>query len=416
MDGRRAIGSLIVAGLMAGAAAAQPLTTFDILRTSANDRPVQLPPLLAVPPDGPPPAPAAPPRGPVGEYDHRLFYLPEQAPERPPVSTACGPEGRFWIAPALELGWTKTARLPAILRSGSATGPAIFGGDALDSPFRAGFGLTGGFWFDPDRTRGLDASYYFLSEAGDETVIFSNGGPLILTTAAGGFPLADPAAGRAGSLEAGLSTRFSSADVNCRHNLLCTPAARLDALAGYRYLHAADDLMIFGKRIGPGGEIVRFWDRARSANDFHGGQIGLAGEVRLDRWFVGAIGKVAFGKTFTDTDLEGKFRVNGTVIPSGFFSRPDVAGERDDSHYAVVPAVGVKVGRAIGDHARAFVGYNFLYLSRAVRGPDAIDPAPTLLAIDPLNTTSLRARPNQRDAATSDIWAQSMSFGVEWRY
>ena len=411
----------MVGGMVSRAVAqpvASPLSTlsaFDLLQTSASDRPVQLPPLLPVPPKEPP-RPAPPVRGPVGEYDHRLLYLPEQAPERPVISTACGPEGRFWIAPALELGWTKNTRVPAILRADSATGPAVFGGDVIDSPFRAGFGLTGGFWLDADRTRGVDASYYFLSEGGEETVIFSNGRPLILTTATGGFPLGDPATAHAGSLETGLSTRFSSADVNYRHNLLCTPAARLDALAGYRYLHAADDLMIYGKRIGPGGEIVRFWDRARSANHFHGGQIGLAGEVRLDHWFLGATGKVAFGKTFIDTDLEGKFRVNGTVIRSGFFSRPDVSGERDESHYAVVPAVGVSVGRAIGEHARAFVGYNFLYLNRVVRGPDVIDPTPALVAADPLATASLRAAPNQRDAMTSDIWAQSMSFGVEWRY
>jgi hypothetical protein len=138
--------------------------------------------------------------------------------------------------------------------------------------------------------------------------------------------------------------------------------------------------------------------------------------MRFDHWFLGANGKVAFGQVFTDTTLEGKFRVNGTVVPAGFYSRPDVAGDRDSSRYAVVPAVGVTMGRAVGEHGRAFVGYNFLYVNRVVRGPDVIDPTPAVLAADPLDTTTLRSIPNQREVAVSDFWAQSMSFGFEWRY
>jgi hypothetical protein len=379
------------------------------------DRPTNLPPLLPVPP-GTPPAPPPDSRGPAGEYDHGHLYLPERAPEmaRAP-DPACGPAGRFWVAPSLELGWTKAVRVPALLRLGTPTGPVVYGNEALNTPFRAGLGLTGGFWLDARHTHGFDASFYHLAQGGTDTVLFSTGVPLLLPTGRGGtFPLTDPGAGYAGAYQSGVSTRFAAADVNYRRNLFCGPDARLDGLAGYRYGHVGEDFSAFGKRLGPGGEIVRFRDDATAVNNFHGGQIGLAGEYRIDHWFVAGSGKVAFGTVFTDTELNGKFRVNGTVIPFGFYARPGLTGEREETRFGVMPTVGVTLGRQLGDHARVFVGYNFLYLNNLTRGGDIVDPTPVVAAADPFRLVPPTA--NRRDATTSDFWAQSVSAGVELRY
>ena len=105
------------------------------LPASAQERPVptELPPLLSVPPTVAPPT--AGPRGPSGEYDPGYFYLPERAPERARPS-ACGPAGRIWFAPALELAWTKSAAVPPLVRLGNATGPIVYGGDRAASPLQ----------------------------------------------------------------------------------------------------------------------------------------------------------------------------------------------------------------------------------------------------------------------------------------
>ena len=401
---------LLIVGSIAPASA-QPQRSLSAFDVPECDRPTDLPPLLPVPPPSTPRSPGT--GGPSGEYDPGYLYLPERAPEKP-KPTACGPAGRFWIGAGLELAWLKPTQVPALVRLGTATGPVAFGGQ-LTSPFVAGLSLAGGFWLNEDHTHGFDASAFLLPQSGTNTVIFSNGSPLLLPTANGGmFPLADPTLGLAGAYQAGFNTRFTSADVNYRNNLLCTPDARLDALVGYRYGHVGDEASLYGKRIGTDGEIVRFRDDISARNDFHGGQIGLAGEYRLDRWFLAGSGKVAFGAVFTETDLEGKFRVNGKVVPFGFYARPGVSGTMQHSHFAVMPVAGLTLGRQLGERGRITVGYNFLYLSSLTRAPDVIDPTPAVLTGNP--QASIPAANVRRDAATSDFWVQTVSVGMEWRY
>jgi len=400
------LGVMLIAALRAPAQERSRLSVFDV-----PTAPMDLPPLLPVPPAAVP-QPRAP-RGPSGEYDPGYFYLPERAPEKSgPV--ACGPAGRFWLAPALELAWTRPASVPPLVRLGSAIGPVVSGGNLIAAPLRAGVSLAGGFWMNDDYTRGFDGSFFYLSGVGSDSLIFSNRDSLLLPTTGGTFPLADPNAGYAGAFQAGLNTLFTAADVNYRGNLLCTPDARLDTLIGYRYGRLADEYELYGKRLGPGGEIVRFRDEAHARNDFHGGQIGLAGEYRLERWYVAGTGKVAFGVVFTETDLDGKFRVNGTVVPIGFYARPDVNGPRSHSQYAVMPLIGVTLGRQLGEHGRLYLGYNFLYLNHVTRGPDVLDPTPAVLASDP--QAPVASALVRRDATTSDFWVQSLSLGMEWRY
>ena len=66
----------------------------------------------------------------------------------------------------------------------------VYGGDRIISPLHAGFSLAGGFWMNEERTRGLDASLFYLSGVGSNSLIFSKGDGLLLPTAAGTFPLA----------------------------------------------------------------------------------------------------------------------------------------------------------------------------------------------------------------------------------
>lgn len=380
------------------------------------DRPVALPPLLPVPP-ATPPRPAGPPTPsrPVGEYDPGYFYLPERAPVSARPEPPCGPQGRFWFAPALELGWSKPADTPPLVRLGTPTGPVVYGNERLRTPFRAGLGLAGGLWLDDRHTRGIDGSFYHLSEGSNETNVLTNAVPLVLPTANGvGFPLADPGTEHLGNYQAGLTTRFIAADANVRRNLFCSENARLDTLVGYRFAHLGETFELYGKRLGPGGEVVRFRDDAAARNDFHGGQVGLAGEYRLDRWYLAATGKVAFGTVFTTTELDGKFRVNGVVVPSGFYARPGISGAMEHTRFGVMPTVGVTLGRQLGEHSRVFVGYNLLYLTGLTRGPDVIDPTPNVLATDP--QAPLAPLAGRRDATTSDFWVQSVSLGMEWRY
>ena len=394
---------------------ARPVPT-TIPGTSDCDRPTDLPPLLAVPQPGAASPNTAGPRGPGGEYDPKYFYIPEQAPvAASPAASAFGPDGRFWINTTAELAWTKPAHTPPLVQLGSPGGPFIFGNSDLSGDARAGIGVSTGYWLDANREHGIDVSFLYLFQTGTGSTIFSNGATFLLPTAGGGtFTLANPTTGYDGAYQEGITTRYLTADVNYRENLLFGPAGRLDALVGYRFADLGEDLTLYGKRLGPGGQIVRFRDDIGASNQFHGGQLGLAGEYWFGKWYLNGNVKVGLGTVFIDTDSMGKFRVETVVMPFGFYSRPGENGPRNYADFAVMPSAGLTFGRQITEHWRVFVGYNFQYLSHVIRAPDVIDTTPPVTNANPFQVNP--ANPARRDAVTSDFWVSSLSLGLEWRY
>jgi hypothetical protein len=361
------------------------LAGFTLAASDEPERPSELPPLLKVPPAETPAAKG--PRGPNGEYEPGYFYLPERSPEGPRRPAACGPDGRIWIGVGLELAWMKAPTAPPLLRLGSAAGPVLYGGQPVTSPMQTGLSLDAGIWMNEARTIGFDASFLYLNATGSDTVI----GPVSSATLIlpPNFVLADPAAQTLGAFQAGLNTHFSTGDVNSRTNLFCSADARLDTVAGYRYARLADDFEIYGKRLSPGNDIVRFRDEFHTDNQFHGGQVGVVGEWRRGGWFLTGAGKIAFGVVFSDSESEGKFRHDLTVVPTGYFAQP---GTQQWSRFAVLPVAELAVGRQIGNHLRLAAGYRFSGLNRVARATDLLE------------------------ASTSDYWVQSLSLSAEFRY
>lgn len=384
--------------LTGGPAAAQVLappvpldTTFG--PDSDTERPTQLPPLLPVPQG----TPAAPRPGgsvcPPCDYDPAYQYLPDRAPacgKLPPCP--CRPLGQYWVIPALELGWSKSADLPA-LRVGTPGGPVVFPEQRLSSTFRPGLSLTAGMWLDRCQTQGIDGSFYYLGTA-------TTGGTATVPGLAGIPGLAAAAA----STETVFETRYHTFDANYRRTLYCETNTRVDGLLGYRYAGLHEELNLYGRAA---GGVVAFRDTATTANDFHGGQIGVAAEHRIGDWYFGATTKLAFGAVVTDTDLDGQVRLNGVVTPNGFDARPAVSGPRSHTNFAVMPVVNLTVGRQLGENARVFAGYTFQHLSSVTRPTDVIDPV-----TNPLGTGAGMTR----DGGRSSYWAQTLTAGMEWRF
>ena len=112
-------------------------------------------------------------------------YLDKAPPGPPPLAPTAAPPPsvfadvgldpfvtRYWIGVDYLLWWTKGDRLPPLVTSGSPTDALpgamgqpgtqlLFGGDQ-DSRVRSGVRVNGGYWFTPDQTLGMDASFFFL--------------------------------------------------------------------------------------------------------------------------------------------------------------------------------------------------------------------------------------------------------------
>jgi hypothetical protein len=191
------------------------------------------------------------------------------------------------------------------------------------------------------------------------------------------------------------STWFASADVNYRHTLYCAADMRLDALAGYRFAYLQDELFL-GDVPDPGSDDFK-QNRLAVSNAFHGGQIGLAGEYRLEKWFVSGTAKMAFGAVISDISTTGFFTSAQGKNPSGGYSRLLALTDPHQSRFAVLPTVNLMVGRQVRDHLRLYAGYSFQYLNSVTRLGDVLDATAT-------------------NAKATDFWVQTINLGLELRY
>jgi hypothetical protein len=378
-----------------------------------------------------PPATIAAPAGAVVSFN--LEPPPPNANAVPAIETnGIGVPGRFW-ASGEWLYWATSGQPLPVLATASPVGTAaslacvpgspntatLFGGDRVNKDFRSGYRLNAGWWFDDCRTCGIEGDFFFLQNSRNGFATASNGSQIISR------PFFNALTGRpdaalvsfpgivGGSLTADVRNSIIGGGVNTIHNLCGSPCGRLDFLVGYRYWNVADEVNIRdnatalpGSAAGFPGTNLQTSDHFGTSNNFHGGLVGLSGEKRFSRWFVGGRTTIAFGANIQSIDIGGSTLIAppggpATAIGSGLYAQPSNIGHYNRTVFAVVPEIGVRTGVQITDHARVFVGYNFLYMSNVVRAGDQIDTRVPATSFVP---------------KTTDFWAQGVSIGAELRY
>src|SRR6516165_1338213 len=98
----------------------------------------------------------------------------------------CGPPGRLWVDAEYLLWWTKSARVPPLVTSGTTSSAGILGREGtvvlvgnsgLDENPRSGLRIGGGFWLDDCHTLGLEGSYFFLGQRSSDSSFAGSGAP-----------------------------------------------------------------------------------------------------------------------------------------------------------------------------------------------------------------------------------------------
>lgn len=286
------------------------------------------------------------------------------------------PLGRWWLDPSVEFGWTNDRPAPQAVRLNP---PAAFGGvsrlalpvgDRAADRFRIGFAMTAGKWFGDADQYAVEAGVYFLpgmtreftGTATGALVLFPNGpdrsAPLFLN-------LPDGLGWAATPFPATASTTYVTTDINLRPNLLRGAAGQLDLIAGYRFAYLDDELHL-GRTPDNGADgnhdpsdAFRH-NRLLVANQFHGGQLGLAGWLRTSTVYVDGTVKVAYGGISTRGEASGAFRSADPAVRC-------LCGTRG----AVLPVVNLRVGCRLGESVDVFTGYSFQYLTGVGRLGDA---------------------------------------------
>ena len=360
---------------------------------------------------------------------------------------ACGPEGRCWVGAEYLLWRIRGDSLPPLLTTSPAGTPraeagvlstpgtvTLFGNSTANEDWRSGGRVWAGSWLDCEQRWGVEANYFMLEDARTHFDAASDGNPILARpffNALTGRPDAELIAFpgvSTGSFSAAETTSLLGAGVWLRRNLCCGECYRLDALVGYRYLRLSDRLGIHEDLTStdatsttvPLGTRVDVADQFDATNDFHGVDLGLAGEVRRGRWVLEGVAKVALGTNVSKLNANGSTAITVPGFPTliesaGLLAVSSNSGHFSADRFGVVPEVGIKVGYQVTPHLRALVGYEFLFWNDVVRPGSQIDPVvnPNLLAPA---TPGGPARPAPRFGDTVDLWVHGVSFGLEFRF
>jgi hypothetical protein len=343
---------------------------------------------------------------------------------------------RFWVSADYAYGWLRGATAPPLLSARPVGGgpPVILSPDQkLNGDGRSGIQLRGGLWLDDRQSCGIEAGTLYLCGSTDRAAVGNAPGTVIgrpFFNAQLGAPDVElvslPGILSGGAAVVADSSRFCGADVAFRKAICCDCRGRLDVLVGYRFLSFDDSVRVFEDLQPtadpfPPGSRITVADGFTATNRFHGLLVGLAGEYRLDPWFVeGRLG-VSFGRTAREATVAGRTSFDfppeaPVVLPGGLLALSTNSGRFSTSRFGVVPEAAVRAGFQVSDHLRVYAGYSVLYWPNVYRAADQIDPAvnPDLLP-PPVIPITGPVRP-QFPARTSPLVAQSLSVGIEVRY
>jgi hypothetical protein len=309
----------------------------------------------------------------------------------------------------------------------------LAGGRKYNDDFRSGVRVSGGYWFDCCQTCGIEGDFLYLgpSKTHDEFHCDGTGNPPLFrpfTNALTG--LQDTELVCFPNVLRGMVTVDTQSDligggVNFVKNLCCSPCGRFDLLLGYRYLKLTDEVAIHedltalaGSQAGTRFQIE---DSFRTENTFNGGVIGFAAEHRFSHYYVGMRASVGLGNMHEVTQIVGSTVITppggvGQVFTGGLLTQPSNIGTYTQNKFAVVPEIGLKFGVQLTEHARVYVGYNYLYMSTVQRAGEQIDLRVNTNQIPP--STGLGGGPAVPAFLnkTNSFSAHGVSVGLEVRF
>jgi len=375
----------------------------------------------------------------------------------------CGPcwlplHNRLWVQTEYMLWWMQGFGVPPLVTT-SINDPDVedagvlgqedtriaFGANGMNDRVRSAGRVTFGLWLDPCQTVGVQASYLGI---GRQSTTFhaesdADGNPIIARPFFNIRPtVADPVDPNQnpreasyviaypdysqGSVDVRAGSELHGAEVLWRRRWFDGCDGRLDFLAGYRFNRLDDDLSIASVNTGledhpTPGVTFRVFDVFQTDNQFHGGELGLAGQWRYCRSTIDLLLKLAIGNTHTRVNIDGGTSItNGTVTNSfagGLLTQEGTnIGTYSHNDLSVVPELGVTLGYDVTCNLRLTFGYSFLYWSNVARPGDQIDTDVNPNLFPP--RTGQGTSPSRPEFALrrGDIWAQGINFGLDYKF
>jgi hypothetical protein len=356
--------------------------------------------------------------------------------KRPPSPAA---PGRFW-AEMEYLAWTVTGdKLPPLVTTSPSGTPiaqagllgapgttVLFGDSTVNDGWRSGGGVRAGYWFDPQHTNGIEASFFGLEQASTGFNAGSGGSPILAR------PFLDASSNKqnasliafpgsfTGSVAASETSHLLGVGALYRQDIGSWGAGRFSALIGYRYLHASDRLGISSPATATSGPLIGtvfgISDMFNATSDFHGFDLGVTGEFTRGPWMFEWRAKVALGANLNEAQISGSTAVTPpggvtTTSPDGLLALSSNIGNSGPARFAVVPEFALKAGYQFAPRWRIIGGYDLLYWTDVQRAGNLIDTTVNSNLL-PGGTGGGPRRP-QTLLHTSPLLAQGFSVGLK---
>jgi putative beta barrel porin BBP7 len=305
-----------------------------------------------------------------------------------------------------------------------APGTSVLSGDsAVDGGWRAGAQLRAGYWFDPQHGKGIEVSFFDLQSAATSFATDSGAHAILaqpffnaLTNLQDSALVAYPGL-LTGAVAVTETSRLLGAGALYRQDIASWGGQRISALIGYRYLHSSDKLSI-PVALNALGFGLSDTDAFNATSDFHGVDIGVAGEWQRGLWTLQWRSTVALGANFSSAGISGTTTTNfggvTSTVPGGLLALASNSGNFSQIRFAAVPEVALKAGYQVAPQVRIVAGYDLMYWTGVQRSGGLIDTTlnPNLIP-PPLAGGPQRPQPVFN---TQPLLAQGFNFGVRYDY
>jgi hypothetical protein len=318
-----------------------------------------------------------------------------------------------------------------------AIGP-LFGGNSITSGALNGVRLELGAALDAAEKWTVTGEYFQLEHVsrGANFSSDSTGNPPL------GPVFYDPTAGRetillfsnpgiqSGSSEALDQNRLWGFEVDARRRVTSFFSDRLDLIVGYRHISFDESLDTYSVSnfllpFPNPAAILSAADHFGVHNDFDGAVIGLEAEYDVGRCYLDLRGKFGMGNVHETWSISGStnFVSNSPLFANdhfdgGVLAQPSNSGNFSRNRFDFLGEITVNGGvRLFNDHVKAFVGYNFLGLSKILRPDDVMDAVnPTVVPslLGPFRTLTASAPAPKADDGR--FWAEGLNFGLSFEF
>lgn len=419
---------------------------------------------------------AGAPMGP--DYAGASACGPDGCATAPGCGVACpdpirwGAGGRFYGSAEYILWKIKDQALPPSQLSSpfTVTGISSFqsnltfpNGVGVDYGGRSGGRFTAGYYVHPDEILGFEATYFQLENANTNifanqvanlptnvTVIQNITMPSTVQTTISQVPLNVTLPGQLTVLANGAAgpRNFWGAEINARSTRCYYGGVKFDVIGGFRYLEfgegfslnesirlqVANPINLSGPGPIPPNPLppipppitglrdlftIRTSDTITTRNQFYGGQVGGSFDWAFtERLALTGWGKIGAGAMIQTINIVGNtVGANGAIVPGGILTPANGFINNSTTRYAIVPEFNFALAYAWTSHIRTTIGYNLLYLTTVARPGDQIGFSSSSTTINisgqPVQTTVNQPAFNYRN---TDIWAQGLTAGFEFRY